>query len=692
MRALHAARDAAAKPVGRPPRPPTHPHPHPHPHPPTHTHTRPPPPPPTHTHTTTPTHTPRRPPNRSLAGAPYSWPSAATVDWWRFVAARYKSQPHVFFGLLNEPQVCASWRGGEGSRQGPSSGLLGAFLSSNSPPLPPPLCSTTATEPGTRSTPPRCRCVHLEEAHRGTLLLPGAECCRRSTSGLPPHPLPDTTHRRHHAQATGRRVTGTCVTSNEVPLAHPPAALQPVVDAIRSTGATNLIAVGASRMWARFAEGFLTHPIVDTNWAAAVHFYLTPAETVAAYDKYCKVGGCEGRAASQWVGGHRQRGRHCATAACHPPPAHLPSLPPCRPADPRLHRRGVWAGDGVHSCRGECARSGHAAAAGLPPPCCPLLLTPPSRASSLLPRCSPSSRSRSSCSGACPLRAGSRMRTASHPCWSQPMLASVSALLLLLIAFVVAAAALAARAAAVRQACDRSLDSMPLPPSATPPWRRLLCQRTPAPYQRMGRRHAERHRLEQDVHFAGVGRCAEPCGRASRFPTPSPTRHPPPPSKPAPMPIILLCQRRHPWPLRRTPPASHDGHAAGRRWVGDAPAGQGIALPACSSTGSVQKHARYPPTHPPTLPCRTPPSPSSTPPATQPRCVGAAWGPRAISSCQRARCWPPPALAAAPCPLQLCATAATGLQQMPTSLLTYPPAQLLDCPLCHALCRCNLSG
>jgi len=45
-----------------------------------------------------------------------------------------------------------------------------------------------------------------------------------------------------------------------------------VVDAIRSTGARNLIAVAGGRSWARWAEGFIKYPIVDYNWAAAVHW------------------------------------------------------------------------------------------------------------------------------------------------------------------------------------------------------------------------------------------------------------------------------------------------------------------------------------------------------------------------------------------------------------------------------------
>lgn len=42
---------------------------------------------------------------RRPAGEPYGWPTADTAAWWAVVAARYKDLPHVFFGILNEPQA-----------------------------------------------------------------------------------------------------------------------------------------------------------------------------------------------------------------------------------------------------------------------------------------------------------------------------------------------------------------------------------------------------------------------------------------------------------------------------------------------------------------------------------------------------------------------------------------------------------
>lgn len=129
--------------------------------------------------------------NPGPTGQPLGWPTAATADWWRFIAARYKSRPHVFFGLLNEPQA-------------------------------------------------------------------------------------------NYDGAWDARYT---------------AAVQPVVDAIRSTGAQNLVVVGASRAWARYAQSFNLYPVVDSarNWAAGVHYYLKPAELEPAYTQYCKVRGSGGR-------------------------------------------------------------------------------------------------------------------------------------------------------------------------------------------------------------------------------------------------------------------------------------------------------------------------------------------------------------------------------------------------------------
>lgn len=64
--------------------------------------------------------------------------------------------------------------------------------------------------------------------------------------------------------------------------------LQPVVDAIRATGARNLIVVGAARAWARIADGFSTYPVNDTNWAAAVHSYWLQSDFGTGF-KYCQV-------------------------------------------------------------------------------------------------------------------------------------------------------------------------------------------------------------------------------------------------------------------------------------------------------------------------------------------------------------------------------------------------------------------
>ena len=64
--------------------------------------------------------------------------------------------------------------------------------------------------------------------------------------------------------------------------------LQPIVNAIRATGARNLIAVGAPRSWARIADAFVNYPVNDTNWAAAVHSYWTQSDFDAGF-KYCQV-------------------------------------------------------------------------------------------------------------------------------------------------------------------------------------------------------------------------------------------------------------------------------------------------------------------------------------------------------------------------------------------------------------------
>lgn len=67
------------------------------------------------------------------------------------------------------------------------------------------------------------------------------------------------------------------------------------MNAVRSTGARNLVAVPGSRSWGRFADGFVAHPIVDTNWAAGIHSYLHPNEFDGGF-RYCLV-----RAIDGWV-------------------------------------------------------------------------------------------------------------------------------------------------------------------------------------------------------------------------------------------------------------------------------------------------------------------------------------------------------------------------------------------------------
>ena len=61
------------------------------------------------------------------------------------------------------------------------------------------------------------------------------------------------------------------------------------MNAIRATGANNLLAIGGSRSWARYADGFVAHPINDFNWAAAIHPYDIPSEFDGVF-AYCKVG------------------------------------------------------------------------------------------------------------------------------------------------------------------------------------------------------------------------------------------------------------------------------------------------------------------------------------------------------------------------------------------------------------------
>lgn len=69
------------------------------------------------------------------------------------------------------------------------------------------------------------------------------------------------------------------------------AAVQPVVDAIRATGAPHLMAIGSGRDWARYADGFVAYPIHDPlgNWAAALHLYLHPSEFDGG-TAYCRAG------------------------------------------------------------------------------------------------------------------------------------------------------------------------------------------------------------------------------------------------------------------------------------------------------------------------------------------------------------------------------------------------------------------
>lgn len=83
---------------------------------------------------------------------------------------------------------------------------------------------------------------------------------------------------------------------------------QAVVTAIRGTGAKNMVAVGASRAWARYADSFVKYPIRDANWVAAVHLYLHPEELPPIAQGYCKVGGYCGR---PW----RRSGFGCAMRA-----------------------------------------------------------------------------------------------------------------------------------------------------------------------------------------------------------------------------------------------------------------------------------------------------------------------------------------------------------------------------------------
>eukprot|EP00887_Chlorella_sp_A99_P004465 scaffold30.g4465.t1 len=123
------------------------------------------------------------PANPGPAGTAYGWPTAATADFWRVIAARYANVSHVFFGLLNEPQDN-------------SDGSLDAAYTAS-----------------------------------------------------------------------------------------------PLVNAVRSTGAQNLVAVAASRAWARYADGFAAFPIADINWAAAIHPYLHPAEFDAGM-LYCRTHAC----------------------------------------------------------------------------------------------------------------------------------------------------------------------------------------------------------------------------------------------------------------------------------------------------------------------------------------------------------------------------------------------------------------
>ncbi|EFN55438.1 hypothetical protein CHLNCDRAFT_133732 [Chlorella variabilis] len=69
-------------------------------------------------------------------------------------------------------------------------------------------------------------------------------------------------------------------------------AAQAVVTAIRGTGAKNMVAVGASRAWARYADSFVKYPIRDANWVAAVHLYLHPEELPPIAQGYCKKHAC----------------------------------------------------------------------------------------------------------------------------------------------------------------------------------------------------------------------------------------------------------------------------------------------------------------------------------------------------------------------------------------------------------------
>ena len=58
--------------------------------------------------------------------------------------------------------------------------------------------------------------------------------------------------------------------------------------AIRATGAQNLITVSGARSWARAADGFVTYPVNDGNWAAAIRGYWTQSEFDAGF-LYCQV-------------------------------------------------------------------------------------------------------------------------------------------------------------------------------------------------------------------------------------------------------------------------------------------------------------------------------------------------------------------------------------------------------------------
>lgn len=146
----------------------------------------------------------------------YGWPTTATAtEFWSIIATRYADLPHVFFGLLNEPQ-----------------GNYGDELT---------LQYVAAVQVRAQA--------HWHYSYTAAVQCPH----------LPLHAL-------------------------HLPLPIP----QPIVDAIRATGARNLIAVGAARQWARIADGFVTYPVNDTNWAASIHGYFAQSDFNSGLS-YCQV-------------------------------------------------------------------------------------------------------------------------------------------------------------------------------------------------------------------------------------------------------------------------------------------------------------------------------------------------------------------------------------------------------------------